>query len=344
MRSLPCVRASLRAFSTQREDVSRKVVIQMRARQRPVPTRRIVVRNNLEFVFGAASVVTLSSVALTCYAYSGYHGRGVDQQPALTLRSLIERGPRALVEQLFVHENISHLVFNLAVLLPAGVALAAAPTILLRWVAIPCVFVAAGATSGLVQLLPDVTSALGSSGFSTMSRNINRASTELVRTGAVNPFLEALHSEYRVALSRLRAHGKTRSNDNSPTVVLGASGGALGLASFASLEWALGGARVWPALLVPLILIYTGAGTLLHPDAASPQRPALERSLHHVPQLPWNATEMPVGGGIGDASAVAVGAACWCMVRGLRVSVASLRFLVSAVGSRLKHAVPANRR
>lgn len=317
----------------QHDDVSRKVVFQLRARQRPIPSRRIIARNDLEFVLGTLSVAVIASFATAVYAYHWYTRNTSARHSNLTVRSLVENGPRVFVSQIFLHEGLFHLGFNLVALIPVGLAAASAPTMLFRWAAIPAVFVVAGTLSGAAQISPKVSEALGPAN-TTLLRDLHLSSAEVVRTGNLNQYLVALRGIYSATLSKLDDNAV----DDLRTAVCGASGGTLGLVTFASLEWALGGARVWPALLVPLVVLYTDAGRLLHPTLALSQRAGNpeSHSRRRHPAAAYHPAEDERIGDMGDASALAAGAACWVAGRGLRVTVAASRFIFSALRSKVR--------
>lgn len=342
--------------SNRRDDVSRRVILQLRARRPAAPThrsRRVVARSDLEFVLGSATTAALGAAAVVLFVSSD----GAMSVPAATLsvRTLLEGDARTILGSLLTHSDAGHFGVNLMLLGAAGLSVASAPTFLYRWVAIPAVFAIAGATSAAVQLAPDITAACEAlpGGTAALRRSARAACAELVHTWDVVAFTRKTASLCGDAAAGLR--NRPWVVDHQPTRVFGAAGGSLGLVAFAALEWAAGGAGLWPALLVPILLSASGAGALLAPPREPAQRSALAvvtspafaasvaRWGRHLPPPPFmdlTSEDVRVGGGVGDAAGIAAGVFCWLAGRGVRGGVAMLRVISRAAARSLRRVLP----
>ena len=340
---LPVISPILRCSATnhRRDDVTRQVVIQLRGRKQAGLTskRRIVAHNEVEFVLGFFSTLFLGGAVVFTFLSTDA------KDHTLSVKALVTRDPQVLASSLFVHENAAHLVFNLFALLPSGIAAAAAPTYLYRWAAIPVVFLLAGVASSAAQLIPDLFTSCEAlpGGTVLLRKDLDESFANLLRSWDVPNYVSSIVVLWTGMAARLRDN--PRILDQQKTRIYGAAGGALGLATFASLEWAVGGARVWPALLLPAILLVTGAGRILAPSREPPQQsafatisPALATTLagwRPPPGSGLRGVEANVGGGVGDASGLLAGAACWVASRGLRGGIIAMRFIFSTMRMRV---------
>ena len=346
---------SFSSADNRRDDVSRQIVLKLQSKRRRVLqpaaqfSRRVLARGHLEFVLGTLVTATLGGASVAVFlAPSAGAASELSPPPVQSVRTLVDGDVRVLVRSLFYHDDGGHFAFNLLALLAAGVATSSAPTFLYRWVAIPVVFVAASAASGTIQLGPDLAAACESlpGGTAALQRGARQALDSLCKTWDVAECARVATKSCSDTATALRA--RPWIIDRQPTRVFGTSAGVLGLSSFAALEWAVGGAGAWPALLVPMLICASGAGSLLSSQRVPPQgsaletvSPALARSVAqwrwgHAPppagsRLSLSVGDVQLGGGIGDLAGLAAGVACWCVGRGLRWNIMFLRVAFAAV-------------
>jgi hypothetical protein len=300
--------------------------------------------SDLQAALGAAAGTLLVGSVLYTYVdaavLSDESFSALEARLGLSIESLCRHGGWPVLTHMLLHLDPLHLLGSLAVLVPSAAAAALAPTYLHRWLAIVVVFAAAGLVGGAVQLGPDLRAALD---FAALHAPYDRRHFDpAVELGAqwrrfladadVQRLLEGVRSTLSGTRDVLLANEWVFSSGSGRFRVnaYGASAGAAGLCAFAACEWALGGARVRSALLVPAAMALFDLQRRRRSDSdvvaygGPGERRQLGRPVAFSPRIEAEA----------HLAGLATGVGCWLGGRGVRAGAQLLRLLFARTRGR----------